>query len=409
MKFANLVLDKNKKMENIGDWAQIFAIENLYRYMGIDYKNVVRINISDLNSYDGETVVLPINFPFYGHYKLSPKIIPVFLGISVMSGSVAEGLRMGQYQPIGCRDIHSLQEIQKRGLEAYYGGCLTIAFPKRDTKIKGNKIFIVDVPDDVVEKFPEYIRQDAEYIKHVNYNEQCKGEEKAKEIYKRYWKEAKLVITSRIHCAQPCIAAGIPVVFICKTVSFRYEVLRQFVPIYTLENIDRIDWNPPSVDIEDLKDMLLENASIRVRETFNKYERIYEINDFYSKGNKLIYKIDSVWAFEEYIKEKYNESEKFSYILWGKTQIADVFYNWMTENYPNATLELIIDISSRDIFYGHVPIGVEGLEGKSDIPVFVTAGAANTMAIEQFRIYGIKKYVMCYNGLYIVDGIQKTY
>ena len=29
MKFANLALDSDKKMENIGDWVQIFAIENL--------------------------------------------------------------------------------------------------------------------------------------------------------------------------------------------------------------------------------------------------------------------------------------------------------------------------------------------------------------------------------------------
>lgn len=53
MKFANLALDTNKKMENIGDWVQIFAIENLYDYMGINKDEIVSIKISELSSYDG--------------------------------------------------------------------------------------------------------------------------------------------------------------------------------------------------------------------------------------------------------------------------------------------------------------------------------------------------------------------
>ena len=412
MKYANLILDENKKMENIGDWVQIFAIENLYRYMNIDYSEVVRIKISELNSYDGEYVVLPINYPFYGHYDLSSKIIPVYLGISLISGSASQGLRMHQYQPIGCRDFHTLQEVQKQGIEAYYGGCLTITFPRRNKEIVGNKVFIVDVSDEIIKKIPSEILNNAEYVEHVEhvkYNEECVGEDGAKEIYKRYADEAKLVITSRIHCAQPCIAAGIPVVFICETISFRYEVLRQFLPIYTLENIDEIDWCPAVVETEEIKGKLLENASERVKLTYAKYSKMCEISDFYLQGKKLNYRIDAVWAFEEYVKENWKPSESFSYVLWGKTQIADVFYSWMKENYPNAVMKFIIDISAEKEFHGYMPVKVDRLIECGNSPVFVTAGAANTMAVRMFEKYNIKKFVMCYNGLYVVDGVQKTY
>lgn len=194
MKFANLALDSDKKMENIGDWVQIFAIENLFEYMNIKKNEIVHIKISELSTYDGEYVILPINYPLYGYYHLSYKIIPVFLGISVMSESVIEGLRMRNFQPIGCRDYHTLQEMHKAGLEAYYGGCLTITFPKRE-KESVNKVFIVDVSDNVLNRIPNHIRENAEYIKHVYYHEECGGEEKARKIYDRYRREAGLVIT----------------------------------------------------------------------------------------------------------------------------------------------------------------------------------------------------------------------
>ena len=73
MKFANLALDSDKKMENIGDWVQIFAIENLFEYMNIKKNEIVHIKISELSTYDGEYVILPINYPLYGYYHLSYK------------------------------------------------------------------------------------------------------------------------------------------------------------------------------------------------------------------------------------------------------------------------------------------------------------------------------------------------
>ena len=407
MKFANLTLDSDKRMENIGDWLQIFAIQNLYHYMNVRQDDIVQIKISELNTYNGEYVILPVNFPMYGYYELSSKIIPVYLGVSIISGSAVGGLQMKNYQPIGCRDYHTLQELQKQNIDAYYGGCLSIAFPLRKN-VSAKKTFIVDVSENILNKIPSHIKEHAEYVTHIYYNNECGGAEKAQKVYKRYEQEAGLMITSRIHCAQPCLALGIPVIFICEIKSFRYEVLRQFLPIYTLDEMDKINWNPQPVDIEEHKKNLLDYASDRIWETYHKYQKRCVISDFYLKNPQLDYKIDSVWAFQIYVRNNWSKTDFFQYAIWGITQSAEVIYSWINENYPNAELAKVIDNKNFKKFHGIIPETEDKLE-QCSIPVFVTAGSVNPIAERVFKKYGVKKYVICYNNLYIVDGVHKTY
>jgi len=408
MKYANLILDANRKMENIGDWVQIFAIENLYHFAGINYSDVIRIKISELSTYDGEYVILPINYPLYGYYNLSPKIIPIYLGVSVIDKSVAKGLNMHIYQPIGCRDYHTLCELRQEGLEVYYGGCLTITFSERKTNPSNGKVFIVDVSPNIIQKIPNEIKENAVYEKHVLYETECKGEKNAKKIFERYRNEASLVITSKIHCAQPCLAAGIPVVFICEVKSFRYDVLRQYIPIYTIKDMDTIEWNPSKVNLEEQKQLMLSYATERLNATYKKYEKLSQLSDFFLNGEVPDYEIDSVWAFKRYIESRWNLNDTFEYVLWGITQAAEAIYTWINKNYPNAKLKKMIDIVENKEFHG---IKTKKLEDLSDCvaPVFVTAGSANPIAEEVFRKYNVKNYVICYNNMYIVDGDMQAY
>ena len=105
MKYANISIEKGyahssirtgKEKErkiNIGDYAQILAVDNLYRRMGIPEEDIVYIEYYDLFDYDGEYVILPINFIFFNAFYgerdciLSSKIVPVFLGIHVINGN----------------------------------------------------------------------------------------------------------------------------------------------------------------------------------------------------------------------------------------------------------------------------------------------------------------------------------
>lgn len=408
MRFANLVLDADKDVENAGDWAQIFAIEYLYQYMQVEYDEVVRIKVSELSTYCGEYVILPINFPFYGYYNLSAKIIPVYLGISIVHKSVADGLRMQNFQPIGCRDFHTWKELTGCGLEAYMAGCLTITWPKREKSDKQNKIFIVDVSDHVYEKIPENIRAEAIKVSHIHYSDECMGEEGARKIYKKYRDEACLVITSRIHCAQPCLAMGIPVIFIYDVCSFRYDVIRQYIPVYSLETMDQVNWAPRIPKLETHKKMMLQNAAARVLEAKKRYEELCQISDFYLRGNPIEQEVDSVWAFQRYLLERYGKEDRFQYSIWGITQIAEAIYEWISKEFPNATLDKVIDRSQSKTFHGICSEPIDSLK-ECRSTVFVTAGNANAMAIKMFKKYEIENYVICYNGIYIVNGNEYTY
>ena len=69
LKFANLYVD-SKEYKNLGEDMMIFSIFNLYHHMGIDFDSIVRIPVSQLRNYDGEDVILPVNYPIYGRKKI---------------------------------------------------------------------------------------------------------------------------------------------------------------------------------------------------------------------------------------------------------------------------------------------------------------------------------------------------
>lgn len=127
---------------------QLVAVENLYMEMGIDYADVVCIGLSKLSSYDGEYVVLPVSFLLYGYRDelnitmFSPKIIPVFLELSVMGGNISEEeiVYLRRFEPIGCRDYYTVKWFRERNVCAYMNGCLTAMIPNISSGM-GRRLF----------------------------------------------------------------------------------------------------------------------------------------------------------------------------------------------------------------------------------------------------------------------------
>lgn len=82
--------------------------------------------------------------------------------------------------------------------------------------LKGRFLRIFERDKIIKSLIPKEILKNAKYLTHSyrgkDYNEKERFE-KAETLLEKYAK-AKLVITSRIHCALPCLALGTPVVFI---------------------------------------------------------------------------------------------------------------------------------------------------------------------------------------------------
>jgi len=193
-----------------------------------------------------------------------------------------------RHEPIGCRSLATLEAFRAIGVDAYFSGCLTLTLQRQPVERTG-EIYAVDVEMGLYEKLvPERIRQMAIPMSHefpnsasplltrVKWNAAYLG---LRGIYKwgrgglllrgagdklnrtrhayrlsqaqallRKYSAAKLVITSRLHCALPCLAMGTPVLLLRPDIDAdpRFDGLRDLVRFHSDPNqAIRIDWEHP--------------------------------------------------------------------------------------------------------------------------------------------------------------------
>lgn len=187
-----------------------------------------------------------------------------------------EGIRyFKQHEPIGCRDEGTAQKLRAYGVDAFYSGCLTLTFPRRsqEDELHAKEIFIVGV-DKYLEKYiPKKIRKQAVRLNQSSVRLpkiDCElKRELAQQLLDGYARNAKLVITSKIHCAMPCLAMGIPVVFLYpkdKQDDYRVHLISDIIPINYVSRgsvtsrlglqgllSDKVNWNPAPVEFEERK------------------------------------------------------------------------------------------------------------------------------------------------------------
>lgn len=277
MKYKLLAVSKSSKLSriNIGDYVQALASsqflphidgfidrdEELKEYDGERCKVIM----------NGWYMHNPENWP------PSEKILPLFVAFHVNS-DVKEKLLsptsleyLKKYQPIGCRDLNTMKLLTDKGVKAYFSGCMTLTLGmKYHSEEKGTTTYIVDPlyngslkgwniiraayeslihPLDIFKLcmtkglylysgrnilnkyiktalyYKEYKRifgretvMKAVYISQGNERQnKCKSDQEqlneAEFLIKQYSK-AQLVITSRIHCALPCLGIETPVIYL---------------------------------------------------------------------------------------------------------------------------------------------------------------------------------------------------
>ena len=280
---------------NLGDEIQSIAardfLPSLDHYIDRDYFNEFKNEDKTKILVHGWFTHNPENWP-----PVNNNIDPLFISFHISDswGSSAEKMTNSasikyykEHEPIGCRDYNTLRLLEAKGVDSYFSGCITLTLKNR-FKSRTNKIYFVDVDKKARSLIPEKEKDNVIFLSHVGRLYQTHRREwfrsllrsrhlrnryvqyrfnKAQEVIDLY-AQAKLVVTSRLHCALPCLAFGTPLIFILKDPHDpRLEGLKELMNFCSREDASRgkveIDWDDPEpnpVDITPIRNRLIKTC-----------------------------------------------------------------------------------------------------------------------------------------------------
>lgn len=384
-----------KYLNNLGDHIQILAIDNLYANMGINKDELVYINMEDLATYNGARVKLPVAFPLLRYNEngiagmFSDKIEPVFIAFTVAKWFLEkeEVAYLKRYEPIGCRDEHTYQLLCKYEIDAYLNGCLTITLPQRQITPNQNKIYCIDISEKLKDKLPIKVRENAIFLSNIVDGPLDNATRFASHRYQEYQDNASLIITSLLHISTPCVAYGIPVILARDLISYRFSWLDKLLPIYSEDEYGVIDWNPLSIDIEQIRKNVAELYAKRM-EGREYYALKEQVSEYYLNRKRSEYFNEHFIKIKAYIEKNFlDKNASIKYSIWGITQVAEMIKKYMDDNYCNSKLDNVYDKIIGKSFKGVLAKNI--LESQNDEVIFVTsAGAikqANTLEKDKYN------------------------
>lgn len=398
---------------NLGDPIQSYAVKLLYREMGIAEEDIVPVPRYDMAQYDGEECVCVVNTAstyeetvYDSHFMPpSPKVhaIPLSLYVhrEIPDAELAFYRNCGG---VGCRDLRTVEYLQSKGVPAYLTGCLTLTLPRRSAEVaaKADKVYLMEVPADVRRIMPQSLREEGIELSNVLRFPNTRGTsrisvEEAFDIHRQGEERAallrdtaRLVITSRLHVASPCLAMGIPVVLAKSHFGDRFGYIDRILPTYTPEHYDEIDWNPQPVDFEEDKAKIKQLFFDRVRAEVSRVEMS---NMWASK--KPIYEIDYDTATSHAVKKISFPTGAFPYAVWGLAMPVGIYLDEaMRQLIPQGKLVAGIDIALEGTYYGAPIIRPEEIDHlPQDTIIFVIAPSAQKPAKEMLTKLG-RPYVL---------------
>lgn len=217
--------------ENIGDDIQSYAV---IRFLPkIDY--YIEREKLDLFIPEKKEKVLTITNGWFLHSKInfpiSPYIYPIYISThfsAYNSGGIKDEYlnsytreKLNEYGPIGCRDTGTIKLLEKNSINSYFSGCLTLTIEKDKKLKKEDYICIVDIDKEAEEYLKNNISSSTKISKkthqlNASENKLLPWEQRFKNVKELLdiYQKAKLVITSRLHCALPCLALETPVLLL---------------------------------------------------------------------------------------------------------------------------------------------------------------------------------------------------
>lgn len=260
-------------IKNMGDYIQSLAADQFMHATELIERETFDTYAGDLMKVilNGWFMHRPEAFP------PSSAIVPLFVSFHVRP-EIEDRLLTDQtvaylkeHGPVGCRDRTTLAMLEKRGIPAYFSNCLTLTLgqtyhhgnedgaivfvdplrPFSKADIRTSKWYVLRHPAMAVRIYRKLRKQvlvgrkwsvrwkrfreigaflrvyrqvfsdeallSADYMTHA-VPEKLFADERAKFAYAdrllRRYEQARLCVTTRIHCALPCLAMGTPVVFV---------------------------------------------------------------------------------------------------------------------------------------------------------------------------------------------------
>ncbi len=237
-----------KNTDNIGDDIQSYAAKRFLPRIDavIDRESMDSFR---LESGQTEPISVIMNAWFmHKKYNWPPagQINPLFISMHVsVCGDLHRigdrfldglgGAYLRRFEPIGARDHSTLSLLEKKGIRAYFSGCLTLTLSLPDTFEKSDEVILTDVNPAIAatlkKQFPgenwqsvtHYV--DPAAISTLTLDERFDAVEALLHRYKR----AKCVVTQRLHCALPCLALGTPVLLLYEECGL--DRMSSFLPL----------------------------------------------------------------------------------------------------------------------------------------------------------------------------------
>lgn len=275
MKYARLYCTNG----NIGDDIQALAAG---RHLPVDAD--LAVDRDEIHRWSCEEPVTVIMNGWFSRnteaWPPSPAIQPIFAGFHVsarMRPAIARhAAYLKRFGTIGARDPSTTEFLRSLGVEAETTYCLTLTFPTRAEAPKDGKVFLVDANDIAI---PAPLRRGAVKVTHdmppLDYRVTFPM---ARQLLDLYRDTARLVITTRLHAALPCIAMGIPVVYFADPRDGRANIVRDIGGVVHDRRLhskrmgrglagrllSRVDWSPVSIDVSPVKARLTRFVSERL-------------------------------------------------------------------------------------------------------------------------------------------------
>jgi len=232
---------------------------------------------------------LPDNWPPHESLK------PIFVGLHINAEKKAlfDHKHRDYYNlngPIGCRDTTTVKYLESIGVNAFFSGCPTITLPRPPVE-RTEQVLVVDahqksadihIPDPtqlLSTLVPSRILEKAKFVTHnvegYKYRRHGYKLKKAVELLNLY-ASSKLVITSRLHCALPCLAFGTPCLFLNPSLNNDPRLIdyRSILNGYSSsDETIKINWeNPEAQDATEFKSLVYSSVSDKFKNIFSDFK-----------------------------------------------------------------------------------------------------------------------------------------